>query len=98
MGFVQIIEYQTSRADEIQKLADEWERATQGKRTATRSTGGADADRPGVWVQIVEFPSRDAAMKNSELPETARLSEQIAKLCDGPPVFRNVDGTETRDL
>lgn len=98
MGFVQIIEYKTSHADEIQKLADQWASATEGRRTATRSTGGEDQDRPGIWVQIVEFPSSDAAARNSELPETAQLAAQIAELCDGPPVFRNIDLTQTVDL
>ena len=30
-----------------------------------------DRDRPNTYVDIVEFPSYEDAMKNSELPETA---------------------------
>lgn len=91
MGFVQIIEYRTSRADELEKLAEEWEQATAGKRTATRSTECVDRDNRGTHVLIAEFPSYEEAMRNSELPETQRLAEQMAKLCDGPPTFRNLD-------
>jgi hypothetical protein len=30
-------------------------------------------------------------MENSNRPETSALAETLAKLCDGPPVFRNLD-------
>ncbi len=30
-------------------------------------------------------------MANSEMPETAAFAEQVAKLCDGPATFRNLD-------
>ena len=50
-----------------------------------------DRDRPDTYVQVVEFPSYEAAMANSDLPETAAFAEQLAKLCDAPPSFRNLD-------
>jgi hypothetical protein len=34
MGFVQIIEFRTSRMDEGRKCVEDWEKATEGKRTA----------------------------------------------------------------
>ena len=36
MEFVQIIEYRTSKAVEMQAVGDEWEKATEGKRKAGR--------------------------------------------------------------
>ena len=51
----------------------------------------ADRDRPNTYVNIVEFPSYDDAMKNSEAPATKALSEKMMKLADGPPTFRNLD-------
>ena len=36
MSFIQIIEFTTSRAGELDALLDEWLEKTQGKRTATR--------------------------------------------------------------
>jgi quinol monooxygenase YgiN len=95
MPFIQIIEYRTNRADEIDQLAAEWAQATEGKRTATRSTQCVDRDNPGTRVLIAEFPSYEEAMRNSELPETRALAEKIAKLCDGPPIFRNLDVAST---
>ena len=44
-----------------------------------------------MYVQIVEFPSYEDAMSNSNLPETAAFAERLGKLCDGPMEFRNLD-------
>ena len=30
-------------------------------------------------------------MENSNRPGTAEFAAQLAKLCDGPPTFRNLD-------
>jgi hypothetical protein len=91
MRFVQIIEMRTTRRDEIQALVDEWRTTTAGRRTAQRAITGRDRDGDDIYVQIVEFPSYEAAMQNSELPETRDLAEGIAKLCDAPPTFRNLE-------
>ena len=50
---------------------------------------GAEAKR--TYVVVVEFPSYDEAMANSNLPETGELAAKLASLCDGPPTFRNLD-------
>ena len=91
MKFVQIIEYTTSKPDEIAKIMDAWMAATEGKRTPTREVTGKDRDDSDRYVQIVEFPSYEEAMENSELPETSQFAGQIQALCDGPAVFRNLD-------
>jgi len=91
MTFIQIIEVTTTRPEEIQELAEQWSAKTQGRRTAYRSTFTADRDRPNTYVQIVEFPSYEEAMANSGLPETGEFAEKLARLCDGSPVFRNLD-------
>jgi hypothetical protein len=89
--FVQLIEYKTSKPDEVAALMDEWVTATEGKRTPTRELTGQDRDDSGTYIQIVEFPSYEEAMRNSELPETGKFAEQIQALCDGPAIFRNLD-------
>jgi hypothetical protein len=91
VSFVQIFEFTTSRADELDPVFDQWLERTQGKRTATRVVQTQDRDRPNTYVQIVEFPSYEDAMTNSELPETAEVAARLAELCDGPPTFRNLD-------
>jgi hypothetical protein len=50
-----------------------------------------DRDAMNTYVQIVEFPSYEEAMANSDLPETAEFAAQLAALCDGPPTFRNLE-------
>jgi quinol monooxygenase YgiN len=91
MAFIQIIEVTTAHQDEVESLMDEWVAKTEGKRTAQRSTVTADRDQPRTYVQIVEFPSYEGAMANSDLPETNELAERLAKLCDRPPTFRNLE-------
>lgn len=91
MAFIQIVEVTTTRLDEIQELVEEWSATTEGRRTARRSTFTEDRDRANTYVQMVEFPSYQEAMTNSDLPETAEFAARLARLCDGPPVFRNLE-------
>jgi hypothetical protein len=98
MSFIQIIEFTTSRGDEVNSLLDEWLEKTEGKRTATRGTQCRDRDRADTYVQIVEFPSYEAAMANSELPETAEVAARLEKLCDAPATFRNLDVGRTMQM
>ena len=91
MAFIQIIEYKTNRIDELNAALDGWLEKTKGKRAASRGTQSRDRDVADTYIQIIEFPSYDAAMANSNLPETGEFAAQLAKLCDGPPTFRNLD-------
>jgi hypothetical protein len=98
LTFIQVIEVSTTRPDDVLSLVEEWGAKTEGRRTAQRGTFTVDRDRPNTYIQIVEFPSYEAAMANSELPETAAFAEQLAALCDGPMVFRNLDVQSVRDM
>lgn len=98
MTFIQTIEITTTRLDEIEKLMDEWVTKTEGRRKTHRSTLTADRDRPNTYLQIVEFASHEEAMANSNLPETSGFAERLTKLCDGPPVFKNLDVRRVDDL
>ena len=91
MAFVQLIEFQTDRIDEFDAALDDWMRESEGWRTPTRSVRATDRDRPRTYVQIVEFPSYEAAMENSARTETNKLAERLAALCSEPPIFRNFD-------
>jgi hypothetical protein len=96
--FIQIIEFTSSRPDEIEAVVDDWRAQTEGRRTATRAMLTEDRDRPNTYVQIVEFPSYEDAMTNSGLPETAAFAERVAKLCDAPAVFRNLEVTRVEHM
>ncbi len=91
MPFIQVIEYRTTRWDEMQALVSQYRKDTEGRRTADRTTVCVDRSAPGRYVAIVEFPSYEAAMENSNLPETEELAEAVIALCDEPPVFHNLD-------
>lgn len=91
MTFVQLIEYETSREDEVAPLYEEFMKATEGKRTLTHEFHTKDRDRPSHFVDIVEFPSYEAAMRNNELPETQRVAAKLKELCTGGPRFMNLE-------
>jgi hypothetical protein len=89
--FVQIIEFKTSRIEDIEELGRP--SRTEGSTTPTfgRILATADRDRSGTYLTIVEFESYESAMENSSRPETSEFAAKMAALCDGPPVFRNLD-------
>ncbi|MFD9130256.1 ester cyclase [Kitasatospora sp. NPDC059571] len=91
MTFVQIVECRTERPDELNRLMDSWIEQTRGRRTATHSMVGADREDAQHIVEIVEFPSYEAAMRNSGLPETDRIFQEMVALCQEPPTFTNLD-------
>lgn len=91
MRFLQIIDCKTEKVDDLNQLMDTWVEQTKGKRTATHSLVGRDRANKGHYVEIVEFPSYEEAMRNSKLPETNRIFEEIVALCDEPPTFTDLD-------
>ena len=88
-GFVQIVEYRTSRFDEVKAMGEEYGRSAGSLARRVRVT--EDRDNPVTYLTIAEFDSYESAMDNSKRPETAQFAEQMQKLCDGPPTFRNLD-------
>jgi hypothetical protein len=97
MGFVQIIEFRTSKITEMQGVADEWEKATEGKRQARRRVLCEDRDNPGRYFNVVFFDSYDAAMENSAMSETDAFSNRMMGFADGPPTFYNLDVIDDRE-
>lgn len=90
-SFVQLIELRTHRVDDVNALVDQWQQAIGDARTARWTIQTADRDRPDTYLAIVEFPSRQEAMANSDHPVTADFATSLAKLCDQAPTFRNLD-------
>jgi hypothetical protein len=96
-GFVQIIEIQTSRIDDVNAIGQEVQRRLDDGAGSSprRALFTADRDRPGHYLNIVEFESYEAAMEDSDRPEVGEFASQLAKLCDAPPRFYNLDVQET---
>ena len=98
MTFIQVIEFKTSKVDEMLKLGNEWEAAASDNVTARRRVLCEDRDNPGNYFNIVFFDSYEAAMANSELPATQEFSQRMMALGDGPPTFHNLDVVEDVEL
>jgi quinol monooxygenase YgiN len=91
-GFIQIIEYQTTRFDEVRQLGEDFREQVKARGTAPeRVTVTKNRDRDNSYVTIAEFASYEAAMANSNDPATQQFAEAMGKLCDGPPNFYNLD-------
>ncbi|GGT27057.1 ester cyclase [Streptomyces chromofuscus] len=91
MTFVQVIDCKTSRFQELDRLMDAWVQQTKGKRTATHSVIAKDRADASHFIEIVEFPSYEEAMRNSTLPETDRIFQEMVALCDETPTFTDLD-------
>ena len=94
-GFIQIIEIQTSRIEEVRSLGEQMRDVSNEGSTVQRGTYTQDLDRPGYYLSIVEFESRQSAQQNSDRPETAQFAAQLAQLCDAPPKFYNLEVLDT---
>jgi len=91
MAFVQIIEFQTSKLDEMRKATEEFEVATAGRHKVRRDVWCQDRDRPGHFFNIVFFDSYEEAMENSAMPGIDALAQKMMALSDGEPRFSNLD-------
>ncbi|MFF8193624.1 ester cyclase [Streptomyces bobili] len=98
MTFVQLIDCRTSRFDEMNRLMDMWVEQTKGKRTATHALVGKDRSDASHFVEIVEFPSYEEAMRNSDLPETDKIFQGMVALCDEMPTFTDLEVVRDEQL
>jgi hypothetical protein len=90
-GFMQIIEFTTSRIKEIEELGRPSRTEGTTLPTFRRIVATADRDHPGHYFTVVDFDSFEAAMENSGRPETSEFAAKMAELCDGPVIFHNLD-------
>jgi hypothetical protein len=95
MAFIQVVEFRTSEIDQIRALEDEWERATEGTRTARRSILTRDRNDPDRYLVLVFFDSYESAMENSNLPATGEFAAKMGTLVDGIS-FADLDVVDER--
>lgn len=91
MSFIQIIEYETDRPDEMWEMGAARMTEMGDPPPGFRLTVTQDRDNPSRFVTIVEFPSYEAAMENNERPETDEFARRMAALCTSGPHFWNLD-------
>lgn len=90
-AFVQLIEFRSDDLDQFDAAVADWMREIGPDRTARWFVLGGDRDRPGTYVELVEFPSYEDAMTNSKHPATAAIAERLTALAGGEVAFRNLD-------
>jgi hypothetical protein len=98
VAFVQVIQYKTSKINEMRKIGDEWEAAAGNQGTARRVMVCADRDNAGQYLTLAFFDSYETAMENSNLPLTQEYAEKMMSLADGPPTFYNLDVIDDRQM
>src|SRR5450755_3593090 len=89
-AFIQLIEYRTDNPDQLSIILDRWSTAIGARRTARWYVTAADRERPGVYLQVVEFPSEQAAAANSAHPATAQFATDLRAICSEDLTFRNL--------
>jgi hypothetical protein len=94
VAFVQIIDFRTSKYDEMHKVGEEWEAAVGSRSKARRRVMCEDRDNPGRYLNIVFFDSYESAMENSDDAATQEFSQRMMALSDGPPTFYNLNVLE----
>ena len=96
MAFIQIVEFRSSKIDEMRSLEDEWSERAGTDTSARRTLLCADRDDPGHYFTVVFFDSYESAMQNSEHPLTREFAGRMSSLADGPASFRNLDVLDDR--
>ena len=91
MPFIQAIRFRTSRIDDFLELAKRHERDSAGEGSVVRALTTVDLDNSDTYMLIVEFPSQEEAMANSELAKTQAFATALGELSDGEPSFHNLD-------
>ena len=90
-GFIQLVEIDTDNIEACIELLERFRDEHPGVMTASVSTLTEDRDRRGTYVSIVEFPSYEKAMEQSNSAEITEMTQQLGKLLKGPARFRNLD-------
>jgi hypothetical protein len=82
-GFMQAIEFTTSRFEEVEALVQA--RRGESEGTVIRGTITARLNRPGTYLTIIESDLPDAAQEHGSHRGATDLMAALAPLCDEPP-------------
>jgi heme-degrading monooxygenase HmoA len=92
MSFIQIVEYETDRADEIAAAMNEQQMPPAEEVPGFRRMAVAqDRDNPKRYLVIVEFDSYEQAMANSDKPETDAMAKRLSAMVTKGPTYSNLD-------
>src|SRR4051794_28360808 len=91
MPFIQLIDYETERAAEIDRAMRSAIAEMPDETRFVRLEQTQDHDNPQHYTTIVAFPDYETAMANSMRPETDEMAQQLAAMCTSGPTYRNLD-------
>ncbi|WP_175412682.1 hypothetical protein [Streptomyces sp. TRM64462] len=95
MKFIQIVDFETERVDEMRGVMGEWDdEAERRDYSPTSSVLLKDRDNPNRYYAVVTFNSYDEAMRNSDDPRTSEMAGRLEALCTRPTKFVNCDVLE----
>ena len=100
MKFVQIIDFETERMDEMREAMRQYEQqaASEDRDAKPRHRMVLqDRDRPNHYLVVVEFDSHEDAMKNSARADTTALSEKLGAMTSTRN-FINCDVLDSKDI
>ena len=97
MAIIQIVEFTTDDIDAVRQITAIGRLATEGKRTARRQIVTRDHNQPNRYRAIVFFDSYQAAMENSQLPETQEFAGQYSRVTDSV-AFHDLDVIADEEL
>jgi hypothetical protein len=88
--FIQIIQGRCDRLDDVRRLTDRWlEELAPGAAGWLGGTYGFTDD--GMFVGVVRFDTREAAMANAARPEQDAWWTEVAACFDGPVEFHDCE-------
>jgi len=88
--FIQIVQGRCSRQDELHALGDRW-RDELGPAAQGWLGGTYGFTDDGMFIAVVRFESREAAMANSDRPEQSAWAAEMRALMDGDVEFHDCD-------
>lgn len=92
--FIQVVQGKVTRKQELRSVSDEWRRdLAPGSIGWLGSTFGFTDD--DLFIGVVRFESRQAAMANSGRPEQEEWSVRLRDSFDGPIEFHDCDDVVT---
>ena len=90
-GFIQLVEFETNDVEAVQNAILKFRDEHPEVMTFTTSRVVEDRDKPGTYISIVEFPSYEEAMKQSNHPALSELVQRIGSELMASRGFRNLD-------
>jgi hypothetical protein len=88
--FIQIIQGKCTKQDELRAMAESW-RDGLGPTAVGWLGGTYGFTNDDLFVGVVRFESREAAMANSARPEQTAWAEKMMRLMDGPVEYHDCD-------